>query len=158
MRSPNRSHDRATFYKYTSTAAAKSILSRQVLRWSSPVMFNDPFDIPRTAVLGFSVEELLEASVTEFVAMLRDGRKPGSPIFATMKEEMQRLRIPPEKVAEIMRATRAVGRARMEKGLQDFTSIWADVVPRLRVLCMSEIMDGPSMWAHYADNHRGAAL
>ena len=151
MISPNRRHDRSSFYKYTTAEATISILAGRALRWSSPILFNDPFDIPREAVLGFSVEELFEACTALFLRMLSDGHQPGIPSFAQLKKEVERLRIPPHVVAKMMRDTTWVGRAKLEKGLEGFRSTWAEIVPRLRVLCMSERPDGPSMWAHYAD-------
>jgi len=44
-RSSNRLHDRRSFFKYTSAATAKLVLNNRTLRWSSPSLFNDPFDI-----------------------------------------------------------------------------------------------------------------
>ena len=44
-RSPNRKHERRYFYKYVSAKTAKIIISTRKLRWSSPVLFNDPFDV-----------------------------------------------------------------------------------------------------------------
>lgn len=158
MSSPNRRHDRSSFFKYTGAAATKSILSGRAMRWSSPILFNDPFDIPREAILGFSVEELFEEFIAQFLRFLNHGGQPGSPMFAHMKKEVERLGIPPRKVAEIMSVTSRLVKARLEKSLEDFKSTWAEIVPRLRILCMSELPDGPSMWAHYADNHHGAVL
>ena len=44
-RSPNRRHDRQYFYKYVSAKTAQAILTTRTLRWSSPILFNDPFDV-----------------------------------------------------------------------------------------------------------------
>jgi hypothetical protein len=35
---------------------------------------------------------------------------------------------------------------------------WANLRPQMRILCVSEAPDVPPMWAHYAENHRGAVL
>ena len=118
MSSPNRRHDRSSFCKYTTAETAKAILGGRVLRWSSPLLFNDPFDIPREATLAFSVEELFEASIALFLRMLSDGRQPGTPIFAQLKQEVERLDVPPHTVAKMMRVTTSVGRAKLEKGLE----------------------------------------
>jgi hypothetical protein len=34
-----------SFFKYVSRETAKAVLSNNTLRWSSPILFNDPFDI-----------------------------------------------------------------------------------------------------------------
>jgi len=158
MKSPNRRNDRTSLYKYVDLAAAKAILGGRVLRWSSPIKFNDPFDIPRAAILGFTVEDLIRTSQAAFLEILKSDRMPGSPMFALLKSETRRLGLQPEQVIPLMYAASGVARAKIERGLAEFTSLWADVVPRLRVLCMSEVSDGPNMWAHYADDHRGAVL
>jgi hypothetical protein len=35
------------FFKYVTANTARTILENGTLRWSSPAMFNDPFDIRR---------------------------------------------------------------------------------------------------------------
>lgn len=52
-RSPNRKHDRQYFYKYVSAEVAKIILARKELRWTSPLLFNDPFDVSQELRLNF---------------------------------------------------------------------------------------------------------
>lgn len=47
MRSPNRRHDLPLLHKYATASTAKAILQSSTLRWSSPLLFNDPFDVPR---------------------------------------------------------------------------------------------------------------
>jgi hypothetical protein len=42
---PARSHDRKCFYKYMPAKTAKIVLENNVLRWSWPAFFNDPFDL-----------------------------------------------------------------------------------------------------------------
>jgi len=158
MASPNRRHPHSSFYKYVNGSAAKAVLGHQALRWSSPVKFNDPFDIPRKASLGFTVDELFEACEAEFLKLLGSDRTPGNSSFAILKSEMKRLGIGPDQVSAMMRMFSGFVRPKLETSLQTFTSIWPDVIPRLRLLCMSEVPDGASMWAHYADNHRGAVL
>lgn len=35
---------------------------------------------------------------------------------------------------------------------------WREIVPRFRILCLSELNDVTSMWNHYADEYRGVVL
>src|SRR5580692_1932007 len=46
-RSSARNHNRTHFFKYTSASVAKIIFTNRTLRWSSPILFNDPFDVHR---------------------------------------------------------------------------------------------------------------
>jgi hypothetical protein len=57
-RSPNRRHDRQVFYKYMTARTARIVLSTRKLRWSSPLMFNDPFDVTQELRLNFDEAKL----------------------------------------------------------------------------------------------------
>lgn len=69
--SPNRRHDRRFFYKYMTAETARIVLANRTLRWSCPVLFNDPFDIhPDT--LHFDGVELQQALMEEISSLLRN--------------------------------------------------------------------------------------
>src|SRR6266849_6774114 len=72
-RSPNRRHDRQHFYKYVSAKTAKAILTTRKLRWSSPVLFNDPFDVTQELRLDFDVAALSAALVEEMADLIIAG-------------------------------------------------------------------------------------
>jgi hypothetical protein len=67
FRSPNRRHDRQFFFNYVTAAVAKIVLTTRKLRWSSPLLFNDPFDV--TQELRLNIDEArLSAVLTDKVA------------------------------------------------------------------------------------------
>ena len=68
-RSPNRRHDRRVLYKYVTAEVAKIILTTRRLRWSSPLLFNDPFDVTQELRLDFGQAEI-NAVLTERWASL----------------------------------------------------------------------------------------
>ena len=70
MRSPNRKHQRQSFFKYTSAETARQVLANRTLRWSSPLLFNDPFDVPRELLFGITPEELVQASGRQMVRLI----------------------------------------------------------------------------------------
>jgi hypothetical protein len=45
-----------------SADTALKVLKNQSLRWSSPVLFNDPFDVPRELSFGITPDQLVQAS------------------------------------------------------------------------------------------------
>ncbi len=69
-------HERRYFYKYVSANTAKIILSTRTLRWSSPVLFNDPFDVTQELRLNFDASEL-NLVLTELIASLIEKGDPG---------------------------------------------------------------------------------
>jgi len=48
-------HNKTHFYKYTDINTARLILQNKTWRWSSPSLFNDPFDTQ--SILCFDCEE-----------------------------------------------------------------------------------------------------
>ena len=54
-------HDRDYFYKYVPARTALKILQSRTLRYSSPALFNDPFDCQTRMDFNFEVRELVEA-------------------------------------------------------------------------------------------------
>ena len=78
MPSRNRRHDVPLLFKYTKAASARAILSTTQLRWSSPLLFNDPFDIRRDFELPFGNAEFLDAIVDRFARYLRGEGEPGT--------------------------------------------------------------------------------
>lgn len=55
-----------SYFKYMTAKVAKIILVTHKLRWSSPLLFNDPFDVQRDFDFGFDAEELREPLINEF--------------------------------------------------------------------------------------------
>jgi len=50
----------AHFYKYTSAETAAKILESSTFRYSSPLLFNDPFDVQTGLHFDFDVTQLQE--------------------------------------------------------------------------------------------------
>lgn len=63
----NRPH---TFLKYMTAEVANIVLVSNKLRWSSPLLFNDPFDVPRDFNLGFDTEELKQPLIDEMMSLV----------------------------------------------------------------------------------------
>jgi len=49
-----------------SAEAAETVLANKTLRWSSPILFDDPLDVARVWGLGFSIDDLEAALIREF--------------------------------------------------------------------------------------------
>ena len=78
-RSPNRCHDKRFFYKYVSAAVAKTILATRRLRWSSPLLFNDPFDVTQELRLNFDEAELRAAFAEELAVLIDEADFTAAP-------------------------------------------------------------------------------
>src|SRR5262245_37846 len=86
-RSPRRTHDRQFFFKYMSARVATIALTTRKLRWSSPLLFNDPFDVTQQLRVNFTPAELTTAVGEEMAALLIAGGPPAAnvhPIVAML--------------------------------------------------------------------------
>lgn len=136
------------FYKYVSTATAKLVLTGCKLRWSSPLAFNDVFDVP-PELESFSVAEIGSAS---------------APFAVGLFERLGLARLNPEQreaaIAlcshETILSREQTHRA--EASLEALRFQWKETVPTMRILCLCEHPDIASMWGLYADSNRGVVM
>lgn len=153
-RSPNRSHEQRFFYKYTTAKSAESILATRKLRWSSPVLFNDPFDVTQELRLNFEEAELDEVLAEEVASLIEKGTFPSM-------DPPHRPGIPPDQRRAIAQElTRESGTATpgLTQSFHQLKEHWRQTVHTFRILCLSEVHDVNSMWQHYADAFRGVVL
>jgi len=135
------------------------MLATQTLRWSSPLLFNDPFDVPREMDLGFDFEELRSAMANRFGDYLDKRAAPGSnPGKVLLSALESRSDIPRVVLLEDLRGTLAMAAMPTATSMEGMRRVWRERIPGIRILCFSEIPDSPAMWAHYSDDHSGAVL
>jgi Protein of unknown function (DUF2971) len=162
MRSPNRLHDRQSFFKYMSADVARLVLTNRTLRWSSPTLFNDPFDVPRELSFGITPDALVQALARKMVQLIEN-----PPDDTTRLEPMLRVII-----ETVKKGISAESRNEMLSGLRDVSSwhrpegrsmdemrdLWKSWLPDHRILCLTESASHTAMWYHYADKYRGVVL
>jgi hypothetical protein len=165
----HRKHNRDCFYKYTSATTALKILESSAVRYSSPLEFNDPFDVQSGLHIDFNTEELPDKIMDRFEQLiLQDAPPPdfslGDSHFAQAVCAMRKLKatmgtFPKEWLRQQFRSD-LIGLTQemitLQRQLQD--KWWRDFLPRLRVFCVSEEKDNLLMWAHYARDHTGAVF
>lgn len=145
-----------------SAPTASIVLTNRTLRWSSPVLFNDPFDVPREMAFGLTPKDIAEAllqRMTELiehppedtsdleprVRLIMDTVKNGIPLDLKTKllEGLKETASSPHLITESMDALRAM---------------WRAFIPLFRILCLSESPTHVAMWYHYADHYTGVVL
>jgi hypothetical protein len=67
------------FYKYMTARVAKIVLASRRLRWSSSLLFNDPFDITQELRVDFD-EHRLNATLIDKVASLMEHGDISAPV------------------------------------------------------------------------------
>ena len=149
-----------TFFKYMTAKVAKIVLVNHTLRWSSPLLFNDPFDVQRNFSWGFEFEELKEPLLNEIVNLISSETIPD---FYNIPYFIKRLRR--KDYADIRNIILPELPQLIDKGMQraknDYKRIkkqWSEFIPKLRILSFSSVSDNLLMWSHYSDSHKGVVL
>jgi len=156
-----KNHNKSYFYKYVSKNTLIKILKHQTMRWSSPVLFNDPFDLQGDP-FGFPQNELTEALIKNFRRVIK---VPNIETFGEIDPSILGLRDAWQKGEigdEVIDKMESKYRMKMKGYNFQLTS---DEKQRLnkyltenRVFCVAEENDNLLMWAHYSDSHKGAVI
>ena len=160
-------HDKSSFFKYYTAETVKLTLHETRRKWSTPLLFNDPFDnqfdldlpepnedFARQAVERFnqrlsSPEPILynqHGSLTPALQLIQQACI-NNPEFQHTDEELRHLT---DAALQGMEAARARV-PEVNRGIRERMS---DV----SIFCLSETKDNLLMWSHYANNHTGAVV
>jgi hypothetical protein len=150
------------FYKYMTAKVAKIVLATRRLRWSSPLLFNDPFDITQELRLDFD-EHRLSAALTDRVASLMEHGDLSAPVVHPVFRLLLQgaIRSGPDArraMARELRRKMGAPTPGQAEALRELKDTWRAMVPSFRVLCLSEVNDATTMWNHYADGNKGVVL
>lgn len=155
-----------SLFKYASPDAALATLTNRTVRYSSPLKFNDPFDIQTGLHFDFDPQELhgkfvdyLDAFARSSVAPKVDEKDPWGemalqfrnsyPTQGFDKHRWQKLtaEVFNKELLPIIKTTQV-----------EYSTYWKNALPGMRVFCISEERDNLLMWAHYAKDHTGVVF
>ena len=134
------------FFKYATAETAEKILKYGTLRWSSPDVFNDPFDLKHDVEFGFEWEEILSPLIAKWEEVLMGDSEPvlteGSAFIDSIR--LMRLAVkcsPPESVrviiTEVLDTFISACQSIFRREREDYLRRKRD----FRILCLSEIHD-----------------
>lgn len=157
-------HDRKYFYKYVTPEVAILILQNRKLKYSSPFVFNDPFDVQTKIALRFQESEFAELLIKEMYKLIHGEEEPILGLAAPLARQILSLR----KFATIrstkipldvyMKETKGIAVEQYLKLLDTVNTWWSKVGKATRIFCVVEEPDNLLMWAHYAQGHEGAVI
>ncbi len=151
-----------TFFKYMTAEIAKIVLVSHEFRWSSPLLFNDPFDVQRDFNLGFDVEELKEPLFNEIMSIVSAKQIPDLSNHPHVEQLIKCLRR--EDDADTRNKKLAVfidRRTQNVKNSDNYKKMkeqWSKLIPEFRIFCLSEECDIMPMWSHYSESHKGTVI
>jgi Protein of unknown function (DUF2971) len=162
MRSPNRRHDRESFFKYMSVSTAAIVLENCTLRWSSPLLFNDPFDVPRELSFGISLEDIVRASSDRMAKLIEHPPADTSNLQPQIRLIVDTVKrgISADLKTQLLAGLTDSAETHRPTGqsIEELREMWRSWLPQFRILCLTESPAHAAMWYHYADQYRGVAL
>jgi len=162
MRSANRMHNRESFFKYMPASTAAIVLEHRALRWSSPLRFNDPFDVPRELSFGISSEDIVRALTNRMTRLIEHPPEDTSNLQPQLRLIVDTVRrgISANLKAQLLAdlADSAETHRAPGQSMEELRAMWRSWLPQFRILCLTESPAHSAMWYHYADQHRGVVL
>lgn len=162
MLSRNRSHNRKSFFKYMPAPTARIVLANRTLRWSSPVLFNDPFDVPRELIFGVTPNDIVKELADRMAYLIEHPPEDTSDLEPNVQLVVETIKrgISAELKEELLHgiAESAASTQPTSKSMDALRAMWRDLVPDFRILSLTESPAHVAMWCHYADRYRGAVL
>ncbi|MDO9508022.1 MAG: hypothetical protein Q7I97_01545 [Thermovirgaceae bacterium] len=128
-------------------------------------MFNDPFDVPQELGLGFcfdahALNKALDNRMADLVeqADTKENEIMDSRVIALLKIAANADPVKRGIVAEEIRKNIEKPTDSQIQIIEEIKMRWWEIVPSLRILCLSAQNDIMSMWNNYADQYRGVIL
>lgn len=156
-------HNLDHLYKYTSSEVAEKIITTKKFRWSSPLLFNDPFDHQTGVSFPFAgqdlAEELNSASMSAIFGE-NDFRPQHITYYGAVLRQLRsiRERLPRDEILAKMEESCAEVAKDFPKIRDGMNAAITNFLTHSRVLCLTEAADNVVMWSHYANEHKGAVF
>lgn len=155
-----------SFFKYASPNTALAILKSRMVRYSSPLLFNDPFDVQSGLHFDFDISSFHEKIIDKLEEYATapnmppvDESDPWGKVVKIIRENYPTYGFPREKFNNIAGELIKQLVDLIELTRNQYQDHWRKVLlPGLRVFCVSEERDNLLMWAHYAKDHTGVVF
>jgi DUF2971 family protein len=160
-------HNKDAFYKYYPASVATLTLQNTTRKWSTPFLFNDPFDNQFDLYFEEPSEAAADENLARFLEMttspepLKDNQFGSLTPFLEMIRQA-RLRNPDFKFTEeeiaYIREGQTEGMHRVIKITPETNAEIRRLMADTSIFCLSETYDSLLMWSHYANNHTGVVI
>ena len=149
------------YFKYLSPAGARPTLTDSTLRWSRPSKFNDLFDMAVAYSTDFDAEHVTQRALNLMWERIQHpGQRPPMNQMGALLEGLSAhfLQQGREQFDKDMRLGIGETLAKLPGHMDVFGKEIVGYLKTVKVLCLSRARDDNTMWALYADNHRGLVL
>jgi hypothetical protein len=148
--------------KYVSADTACKILTNLEGKWSSPLLFNDPFDMQIGMRFDFEHEDVQEPLLNEYIRLTYHDKDVVlqninlGPYIELARAKFQS--IPPKELRRILKVDPKSNLSDIERELEEYNTWWQNFIRDIRVFCVVEKHDNILMWSHYSKYHTGAVI
>ena len=163
----NPTHNKDGFFKYYTAESAKLTLRSGARKWSTPFVFNDPFDNQFDLRFEEPTNEIAQVNLDLFRNAVTSPEpfKPNQfgPMTAAMEllrqvhVENPGLKYSEDEISYLMEG-QLEGMKRVAKVASETNVEIRRIMADTTVFCLSETHDNLLMWSHYARNHKGAVV
>lgn len=138
------------------------ILNSQSLRWSSPHLLHDPFELHYRSGADFTADTLLQAVIKEAISMLFGAREPtgkSSRVVAAIARWREEERFASEEEAEgVLQQLLGQMLQQQQEQIDKYIADWQQFARAVRICSFCDKPTNQTAWHLYADNHHGIAL
>lgn len=154
------------FFKYFTAQAAKEVLSKGTFKWSTPALFNDPFDNQFDFLLHEDDALMAEQSFNHFMTVLNGHEVVTCYHNQQMNSVMEYLRktikergfIPTKEDIALLKQDSLEGAKNAAARAPEINNFTKKLLSDNSIFCLTETYDNLLMWAHYANNHTGLVI
>ncbi len=156
---------RRFFFKYMTSETALAVLTNQTLRWSTPQVLNDPFDMNFDLRIDFNLDRVRKMALDQGYND-HFGENPAEPgntlgiLIAIARQAFAQKGISmtrDEFGAEMGPAVDA-SLAKVLSGVEASAAEVRPMLNRTKVLCLTVRPDNMLMWSHYGQQHGGVVM
>lgn len=162
---PYPDHNKERFFKYTSAKNATCILETSAVRYTSPLLFNDPFDAQSGLHFDFDIQsfpdrllEHIQQLVSSNTISNLPANSPWGETIRFLHEKRTAHGLIPNELWDSVHSLIGQLRDQMIHLQTGFKKGWDDYLPRVRVFSVAEEKDNLLMWSHYAKSHTGVVF
>jgi hypothetical protein len=154
-------HSRESFFKYYTAKAAKAVLGDIKLKWSSPILFNDPFDNQIELLINPDQDLMAKQSLNNFMSLIKSDL-PLDGFTPLMQQGIMVIRqaikagyvIEDSQLIEASLEGARKASEKMPELNRDIKKLLSDV----SIFCLTETNENKLMWSHYADKYQGVVI
>lgn len=147
-------------YKYVNANGAEKILTTKSFRFSSPLSFNDPFDMQIDDLFPYDPAQYMLALDKLLLDKISSGNSKFERLHPSMPRIMSKFKtLSDSEKLDFLSEFHSGEPIHVNEGLiLETQKIIQQTLSCYGIFCASSKHDSIVMWAHYADNHKGVVL